>query len=88
MFGLLFAALVAIGLLSTVIHTAMRIRLMRMDEGRDRIEWLSFRGWAEVMETYQALFPRSFLPRFCRFIFWEFIIFAAILLCAILLKTT
>jgi hypothetical protein len=87
MFGLLFAVLVVIGLLSTVIHTAMRIRLMRMDAGRNRIEWLSLRGWAEVMDTYQTLFPRSSLPRFCRFVFWDFIIFAAILLCAIILKT-
>jgi hypothetical protein len=70
-----------------VIHTAMRIRLMRMDAGRNRIEWLSLRGWAEVMDTYQTLFPRSSLPRFCRFVFWDFIIFAAILLCAIILKT-
>lgn len=87
MFGLLFAVLVVIGLLSTAFHTAMRIRLMRMDAARDRIEWLSFRGSTEVMDTYQALFPRSVLPRFCRFAFWTLIIFAAVALCAIMLKS-
>jgi hypothetical protein len=86
MFGLLFAVLVAVALLSTAIHMVMRIRLMRMDTAGDRIEWLSFRSWAEVTDTYQTVFPDSFLPGFCRFVFWNVIIFAAILLCAILLK--
>jgi hypothetical protein len=87
MFGFLFLVLVLIAILSTAFHTAMRIRLMRMDAARDRIEWLSFRGSAEVMDTYQALFPRSFLPRFCRFAFWTFIFCAAVILCAIILKS-
>jgi len=38
MFGLLFSTLVIVGLLSTAFHTAMRIRLLRMDAARDRIE--------------------------------------------------
>jgi hypothetical protein len=88
MFGLLFSALVIIGLLSTAFHIAMRVRLLRMDVARDRIEWLSFRSSAEVIDTYQALFPRSVLPRFCRFTFWAFIFFAAIALLAIILKST
>jgi hypothetical protein len=41
MFGLMFSVLVIIGLLSTAFHIAMRIRLLRMDAARDRIEWLS-----------------------------------------------
>lgn len=87
MFGLLFSVLVIIALLSTAFHTAMRIRLMRMDAARDRIEWLSFRGSTEVMDTYQAFFPRSVLPRFCRFAFWTFIFCASLALCAIILKS-
>jgi hypothetical protein len=87
MLGLLFSAVVAIGLLSTAFHIAMRIRLLRMDAARDRIEWLSFRSSTEVMNTYQDVFPRSILPRFCRFAFWSFIFFAAIALCAIILKS-
>ena len=87
MFGLMFSVLVIIGLLSTAFHIAMRIRLLRMDAARHKIEWLSFRGSTEVMDTYQALFPRSVLPRFCRFAFWSFIFFAAVVLCAIVLKS-
>jgi hypothetical protein len=63
MFGLLFSVLVIIGLLSNAFHIAMRIRLLRMDAARDRIEWLSFRASTEVMDTYQAFSPRSVLPR-------------------------
>ena len=65
----------------------MRIRLLRMDAARDRIEWLSFRSSPEVMDTYQDLFPSSVLPRFCRFAFWSFIFFATIALCAIIMKS-
>jgi hypothetical protein len=86
-FGLLFFALVVIALLSNAFHAAMRIRLLRMDTARDRIEWLSFRSWNEVMDNYEALFPRSVLPRFCRFAFWAFIFFFAITLFAIILKS-
>ena len=86
MLGLMFSALVIIALLCTAFHTAMRIRLMRIDTARDRIEWLSFRGSTEVMDTYQAVFPRSVLPRFCRFAFWTVISFAAVVLCAVMLK--
>jgi len=87
MLGLMCSALVIIALLCTAFHTAMRIRLMRIDTARDRIEWLSFRGSTEVMDTYQSLFPRSLLPRFCRFAFWGFILCAAIL-CAVIVKST
>jgi hypothetical protein len=86
MFGLLLSMLVLVALLSMAFHTVMRIRLMRMDAARDRIEWLSFRGSTEVMDTYQAVFPRSVLPRFCRFAFWTVISFAAVVLCAVMLK--
>ncbi len=87
MFGLLFLALVIIGLVSNVLHMTMRIRLLRIDPARDRIEWLSFRSWNEVVETYQEFFPRSALPRICRVAFWAFIAFATIALFAIILKS-
>src|SRR6266853_5914879 len=67
MFGLIFSVLAIIALLSMAFHITMRIRLLKMDAARDRIEWLRFRGSTEVMDTYQALFPRTVLPRFCRF---------------------
>jgi hypothetical protein len=34
------------------------------------------------LDTYAALFPRSVLPRYCRFAFWTVILSAAIVLCA------
>jgi hypothetical protein len=88
MLGLMFSALVIIAILCTAFYTAMRIRLMRIDTARDRIEWLSFRGSTEVMDTYQSLFPRSLLPRFCRFAFWGLILCAALVLCAVIVKST
>jgi hypothetical protein len=61
------------------------IRLMRLDSTRDRIEWLSFRGGDDVLNTYEALFPRSMMPRFCRFVFWTTIAIASVGLCAIVI---
>jgi len=40
-----FAVAFATPLLSMAFHIVMRIRLLRMDAARDRIEWLSFRGF-------------------------------------------
>jgi hypothetical protein len=66
-------------------HLVMRIRLMKMDSAQDRIEWLSLRGGDEVLDTYETLFPRSMLPRFCRFAFWTVIVCGAVGLCALLM---
>ena len=63
----------------------MRIRLLRMDSGRDKIEWLSFRSGDDVLDTYAALFPHSVLPRYCRFAFWTAVVSAAIAFCALML---
>jgi uncharacterized membrane protein YciS (DUF1049 family) len=76
-----FSAMVILALVSGVFYFAMRIRLMRADTARDRIEWLSFRSSDEVLDSYEALFPRSVLPRFCRFIFWTVIVIGAVGLC-------
>ena len=85
MVAIAFSAMVILGLVSIVMHWTMRIRLMRLDSTRDRIEWLSFRGGDDVLNTYEALFPRSVLPRFCRFVFWSAIVVAAVGLCAIII---
>ena len=83
MVAVAFSAMVMLALISIVVHWTMRIRLMRLDSNRDRIEWLSFHGGDDVLSTYEAVFPRSVLPRFCRFVFWAAIVFAAVGLCAI-----
>ena len=79
-----FSVLVMMALVTGVFYLVMRIRLMRMDSARDRIEWLTLRGGDEVLNTYEALFPRSVLPRFCRLAFWALISCDAVSLCTIL----
>ena len=54
----------------------------RVDTARDRIGWLSFHSSDDVLAAYATLFPRSLLPRFCRFVFWMVIVIGAIGLCA------
>jgi hypothetical protein len=39
------------------------------------------------LATYEDLFPRSVLPRFCRFVFWAFIFFAVAALFKIIVKS-
>jgi hypothetical protein len=85
MFAIAFSAMVILALVSIVVHWTMRIRLMRLDSTKDRIEWLSFHGGDDVLNTYEALFPRSVLPRFCRLVFWTAIVIAAVGLCAIVI---
>jgi hypothetical protein len=41
-----------------------------------------FRSGEDVLGTYAALFPNSVLPRYCRFVFWTVIVYAAVVLCA------
>jgi len=74
-----FSAIVILALLSGAFYFVMRIRLMKADSARDRIEWLSFRSSDEILETYDALFPASALQRFCRFVFWMTVVFAVVL---------
>jgi hypothetical protein len=83
MVAIAFSALAVMALISGAFYWAMRISLMRLDSARDRIEWLSFRSGDDVVDTYEALFPRSMLPRFCRFSFWSLIICGVVGLCAI-----
>jgi hypothetical protein len=80
-----FSAVVVLALMSNGVYWAMRVRLMKMDSARDRIEWLSFRSSDEVLSTYEAMFPQSLLPRFCRITFWTFIICAVGGLCGIVI---
>lgn len=87
MVAVAFSTMVVFALVSGAFYFVMRIRLMRVDSARDRIEWLSFRSSDDVLDTYEALFPRSVLPRFCRFVFWMVIVLGAVTLCvAITLK--
>lgn len=87
MVAVAFSTMVVFALVSGAFYFVMRIRLMRVDSARDRIEWLSFRSSDDVLDTYVALFPRSVLPRFCRFVFWMVIVLGAVTLCvAITLK--
>jgi len=88
MVGVVFSALVILALVSSAFYLVMRIRLMRADSARDRIEWLSFRSGDDVLNTYQAVFPRSVLPRFCRFVFWTLIALVAVGLCTIVVLKT
>ena len=88
MFVVAFLLIVIVALASGALLLTMRIRLMRMDSSRDRIEWLSFRTGDDVLSTYESLFPGSVLPRFCRFVFCAAIVLAAAGLCMIVtLKT-
>lgn len=82
MVAVAFVVLVILALVNIAFWWAMRIRLMRIDSAKDRIEWLSFRSGDDVLDTYAALFPRSVLPRYCRVAFWTVIVSAAIVLCA------
>jgi hypothetical protein len=85
MVAVAFLALVILALVNIAFWWVMRIRLMRMDSARDRIEWLSFRSGDDVLDTYGAVFPHSALPRYCRFSFWTAIAIAAVGLCAIVI---
>ena len=85
MVAVAFSALVMLALISIVFHWTMRVRLMKVDSSRNRIEWLSFRGGDDVLQTYEALFPRSVLPRFCRFVFWAGIVSGVVGLCAMVI---
>ena len=41
MFAIAFSAMVILALVSIVVHWTMRIRLMRLDSTKDRIEWFT-----------------------------------------------
>lgn len=58
MVAVAFSAVVILALVSNAFYFVMKIRLMRVDSARDRIEWLSFRSSDDVLNTYKALFPR------------------------------
>jgi hypothetical protein len=88
MVAIAFCVLLLMGLVSNSLYSAMRIRLIRMDSARDRIEWLSLRSSDAVLETYETLFPKSLLPPFCRLTFWTFILCGAVGLCAVVLLKT
>lgn len=53
MVAVVFSAILILGLVSLFMHWVMRIRLLRLDSGRDKIEWLSFRSGDDVLSTYE-----------------------------------
>jgi hypothetical protein len=83
MVAIAFSTLLGLALVNIGFWWVMRVRLMRMDSARDRIEWLSFRTGDDVLDTYAALFPRSVLPRYCRLSFWTAVVSGAVALCVI-----
>jgi hypothetical protein len=85
MVAIAFSAMVILALVSSAMYFVMRVRLIRSDSARDRIEWLSFRSSDDVLGAYEALFPSSVLPRFCRFMFWTILAVAALALCGIII---
>ena len=86
MVAVVFSLMVFVAVVSIAVHWVMRVRLLRLDSAKDRIEWLSFRSGDDVLSTYEAMFPRSVLPRFCRFAFWTALVVAAVGLCAIFIR--
>ena len=75
MIAVAFFTLVGMALVGIALNLVIRIRLMKRDTARDRLDWLS-RGSAEAWDTYKALFPNSSMPRFLRIIFWAVVVFA------------
>jgi hypothetical protein len=73
-----FSAAAILAFVSGTFYFVMRIRLRRMDSARTRIEWVSLRSGGDVLGTYEALFPRSVLPCFCRFVFWTVVVIGAV----------
>jgi hypothetical protein len=76
MVAVAFLALVILALVNIAFWWVMRIRLMRMDSARDRIEWLSFRSGDDVLDTYAGLFPQQRAPTLL-FAFWAVVVSAA-----------
>jgi len=85
-FGLFFAMLVAMGLLSICGEILMRVRLSRLEVPAEKLLWWR-RGGDEVADTYQELFPQSHLPRLRRLVFWLVVALAVALLLAMLGKS-
>jgi hypothetical protein len=86
MFGIFFAALIAMALLSICGEIAMRVRLTRREASGDKLAWWR-RGGDEVAATYGQLFPSSYLPLLRRFVFWLFITCSLGVLLELLLKS-
>lgn len=86
MFGIFFASLIAMALLSICGEIAMRVRLTRREAPGDKLAWWR-RGGDEVTAAYGQLFPSSCLPLLRRFVFWLFIACSLGVLSEFLLKS-
>ena len=73
-----FYALALLAIIAILFDTGIRIRLIKHDTARDKLAWLH-RNSTEVYDTYQALFPHSYIPRALRFFFWTVVILALLI---------
>ena len=85
MVGIAFSMLVLIGLVSIAFNFAIRIRLMTHDTTRGKLAWLSC-GSSEAWDSYEQLFPGSYIPRLLRLLFWG-VIASAVITVAVLIAT-
>ncbi len=86
MFAIAFSILVLLSLLSIYSNVVMRIRLCKRESSRDKLVWWRL-GSSEVTNTYEELFPSSYLPLFSQFAFWLLLVLAVVGLAAILWKS-
>ncbi len=85
MFGIVFAAVVVIALLSGVSELVMRIRLTRAELPSEKLLWWR-RGGDDVADAYHGLYPSSRIPLFRDIVFKVFLGSAILLLIFVLLK--
>jgi len=86
MLAVAFSILVLFSLLSIFSNITMRIRLSIREPSRDKLIWWRL-GSSEVTNTYEELYPSSYLPFFSQFAFWLLLGLASVGLAAILWKS-
>jgi hypothetical protein len=84
-FGIVFAAVVVIALLSGVGELIMRIRLTRAEMPSEKPLWWR-RGGDDVADAYRGLYPSSRIPLIREIVFKVFLGSAIVLLIFVLLK--
>jgi disulfide bond formation protein DsbB len=83
MVGTIFLILVLMALASNCVGFLMRVRLAKRAPLDNWFSWW-MRGSDEVGQTYQELFPESYLPSVVQYAFWLFIATAAVVLILVL----
>lgn len=85
MFGIVFAAVIVIALLSGVGELVMRIKLTRAEIPSERLLWWR-RGGDDVADAYRGLYPSSRIPLFREIVFKVFLGSVIFLLIFVLLR--